>query len=99
MKDYRVSTIPFLYWTFNFKKVLKQRSVLIFYLFTCCEKHSNHTRYAAELLKYFEKTFQQLYGIENNVHNLLHLTEDVKVYGSVDNFSAIDFENFLQSKK
>lgn len=64
------------------------------------EKHSNLIEYSSGLLKYFVKTFQQLYGIENtshNVHNLLHLTEDVKLYGSVDNFSAFYFENVLQS--
>ncbi|KAB0790333.1 hypothetical protein PPYR_04728 [Photinus pyralis] len=56
--------------------------------------------YALDLLKYFVKTFQTIYGIENtshNVHNLLHLPEDVRLHGRVDNFSAFDFENFMQS--
>lgn len=63
-------------------------------------KHINLIEYSSELLKYFVRTFQTLYDIKNtshNVHNLLHLTEDVKLNGSVDNFSAFDFENCLQS--
>ncbi|KAK4877644.1 hypothetical protein RN001_010150 [Aquatica leii] len=56
--------------------------------------------YASELLEYFVKTFRTLYGYENvshNVHNLLHLTQDVKNNGVLDNFSTFPFENFLQS--
>lgn len=45
-------------------------------------------------------TFKILYGAQNishNVHNLLHFSEDVKIYGPLDNFSTFPFENYLQS--
>ncbi|KAK4878778.1 hypothetical protein RN001_011284 [Aquatica leii] len=64
------------------------------------QRHSSLLPYATELLKFFVKTFQQLYGITNtshNVHNLLHIADDVKLHGPIDNFSAFEFENFLQS--
>nr|CAH7730480.1 unnamed protein product [Callosobruchus chinensis] len=63
------------------------------------ENQQKNLDYASELLNYFVETFKILYGCENvshNVHNLLHLTEDVREYGVVDNFSAFPFENFLQ---
>ncbi|KAL6423080.1 hypothetical protein ACFW04_010511 [Cataglyphis niger] len=47
--------------------------------------------YANQLLLYFVKMFKILYGNDNlvyNVHNLIHLSEDVKRYGSLDTFSA-----------
>lgn len=60
--------------------------------------------YARELLSYFVKTFIVLYGSENvshNIHNLLHLADDVTRFGSIENFSAFPFENnmlFLKKK-
>lgn len=64
------------------------------------ERHFKHIGYASKLLHYFVMTFKTLYGAENvshNVHNLLHLADDVKDHGPVDNFSSFPFENFLQS--
>lgn len=55
--------------------------------------------YCEDLLRYFVKTFQILYGVENtshNVHNLLHITDDVRCHGPLNNFSSFPFENFLQ---
>ena len=63
-------------------------------------RHNCLLDYASELLEYFVKSFKTLYGPENmshNVHNLLHLTEDVRNHGPVHEFSAFPFENFLQS--
>lgn len=63
-------------------------------------KYSHFIDYASHLLLYFVNTFKVLYGAENishNVHNLLHLSEDVRLYGPLDNFSAFPFENYLQS--
>ncbi|KAB0790543.1 hypothetical protein PPYR_05331 [Photinus pyralis] len=57
---------------------------------------SQNIDYAAELSKYFIQTFSLLYGEENishNVHNLLHIVDDVKMFGSLENFSAFPFEN------
>lgn len=58
--------------------------------------------YAHSLMIYFVKTFSLLYGAENishNVHNLLHLANDVRTYGCLDKFSAFPFENYMQFLK
>ncbi|VEN58351.1 unnamed protein product [Callosobruchus maculatus] len=63
-------------------------------------RYSSLVDYASALLKYFVDVFRTSYGPENvthNVHNLLHLTQDVRDHGPVDTFSAFPFENFLQS--
>lgn len=60
----------------------------------------NSIDYAESLLEYFVETFKILYGHQNmshNIHNLLHLANDVRNHGIVDDFSAFPFENFLQS--
>lgn len=61
---------------------------------------SDSLDYAEELLVYFVTTFKVLYGAKNmshNIHNLLHLVDDVRTFGVLDNFSAFPFENFLHS--
>jgi len=58
--------------------------------------------YANDLLTYFVKTFKMLYGKTNvvyNVHNLIHLSQDVRKYESLDTFSAFPFENYLKILK
>lgn len=58
--------------------------------------------YANDLLKNFVHNFTVIYGKENvsyNVHGLLHLVNDVKSFGCLDNFSAFAFENFMQKIK
>jgi hypothetical protein len=53
-------------------------------------------------MQYFVKTFIILYGkdqITHNVHNLLHICDDVKSLGALDQFSTFVFENYLQSIK
>nr|XP_023013056.1 uncharacterized protein LOC111503073 isoform X1 [Leptinotarsa decemlineata] len=65
-------------------------------------KFANHYEYAESLLKYFVETFMTLYGSENvshNIHNLLHLCDDVKYLGPIDQFSAFPFENHMQKLK
>lgn len=44
----------------------------------------------------------KIYGpdfISHNIHNFLHLSDCVKLYGSLDNFSAFPFENYMQQLK
>lgn len=69
----------------------------------CNESIKNaYTEYAETLLKHFIESFGTLYGkhhISHNIHNLFHLTEDVKNFGILDNFSAFKFENFMQVLK
>lgn len=63
---------------------------------------NNNIEYAHSLLTYFVTTFSELYGneyISHNVHNLLHMSSDVKNFGFLDSYSAFPFENFLQSLK
>lgn len=58
--------------------------------------------YAQEMLNYFVKTFEQIYGqhlMSHNIHGLLHLTDDYKNYGSLDNCSTFPFENYMQTLK
>lgn len=44
----------------------------------------------------------KLYGIQNvshNIHSVVHLVDDVKKFGSLDNFSAFKFENYMKILK
>jgi len=59
-----------------------------------------YVEYAKLLIQYFVKTFIILYGKENvshNIHNLLHLSDEAKKFGTLQEFSAFPFENYLQS--
>lgn len=61
-----------------------------------------YLNYANELLHYFVKTFETIYGrqhISHNVHVILHLTEDYQHFGPLDNCSAFPFENFMKELK
>lgn len=58
--------------------------------------------YAEELLKYFVSTFVQIYGqehVSHNIHNLLHIAEVSRKFGSIVNFSAFPFENHMTHLK
>ncbi|RXN16691.1 interferon-inducible GTPase 5-like protein [Labeo rohita] len=61
-----------------------------------------YTDYANDALVLFVQHFGKLYGdmyLSYNVHNLVHLAQDVKVHGNLDSFSAFKFENFMQKLK
>ena len=58
--------------------------------------------YAHDLLVQFVHYFGELYGrdmLVYNIHGLVHLANDVRKFGSLDNVSSFPFENFLQSLK
>lgn len=62
----------------------------------------HYVDYAQELLLHFVKSFQIIYGkgkVSHNVHNLLHICDDVKKFGKLDNFSAFKFENYMSTIK
>lgn len=65
-------------------------------------KSQENIEYANSLLKYFVETFIILYGkqhVSHNVHNLLHICDDVVNFGTLDNFSAFPYENYMQTFK
>lgn len=58
--------------------------------------------YANSLLLYFVSNYGSIYGeeyVSHNVHNLLHLSNDVQSFGSLDNFSCFKYENYMQKVK
>lgn len=64
-----------------------------------CKKNYD---YADELLITCVENMKELYGkgmIVYNVHCLIHLAGDARVFGALDNFSAFPFENKLKSLK
>lgn len=61
-------------------------------------KSINNIDCAHEMLEQFVLDFQRIYGkqfVSYNVHNLLHLCDDAKKFGLLDNFSAFKFENYM----
>lgn len=68
-------------------------------LILCCEKNTQKIQVAEEMLKVFVADYANLYGVENisfNVHSLLHIVDDVKLYGNLDSYSAFSFESYMQ---
>lgn len=58
--------------------------------------------YANSLLSWFVSHYGELYDdkyISYNVHNLLHLANDVQSFGSLDNISCFKYENYMQQIK
>lgn len=58
--------------------------------------YQNNIDYANELLKYFVRTFINIYGVEHvshNIHSLLYIAGDTQIYGSIENLSALPLEN------
>ncbi|KAF0710825.1 Uncharacterized protein FWK35_00033241, partial [Aphis craccivora] len=63
---------------------------------------ANYVIYAQNLLNYFVQTFETLYGrhfMSFNIHGLVHISDDYKRFGPLDNIAAFPFENFLKSFK
>ncbi|EFN76345.1 hypothetical protein EAI_06447, partial [Harpegnathos saltator] len=71
----------------------------------CKSKYKKYLNYAKSLMYYFVKTFIVLYvfyggdQVSHNVHNLLHICDDVARFGTLDQFRAFKFENYLQLLK
>lgn len=56
--------------------------------------------FARDLYCFYINEMKSLYGEINvvyNVHNLCHLPDDVLKFGNLDEFSAVEFENYLGS--
>ena len=71
-------------------------------ILACTQLSSSFCDYANELLVIFVSEAEKLYGKEMyvyNVHCLIHLANDVKNLGNLDDFSAFPFENKLGQLK
>ncbi|KAK0145122.1 hypothetical protein N1851_015976 [Merluccius polli] len=58
----------------------------------------HYTDFANDILCLFVSHFNELYGakfLTYNVHNVTHLAQDVKMHGTLDRFSAFQYENHL----
>lgn len=71
-------------------------------LILCGEKFEKYLDIAQKMLVKFVHDFSIIYGKQNisfNVHALLHITDDVKLYGKLDSYSAFQFESYMHSIK
>lgn len=58
----------------------------------------NYLDFAQDSLEYFVQGFGEVYGekfVVYNVHSMLHLADDARKYGVLDNFSCFEYESFL----
>lgn len=82
------------------------KNFLLFFvgIFILCNNSliGDHIDYANDILRLFVTHFGQLYGpkfLSYNVHCLVHLAEDAKHHGVLDNFSAFQYEDHLNKLK
>ncbi|XP_049308070.1 uncharacterized protein LOC125777356 [Bactrocera dorsalis] len=69
-------------------------------LLSCSKNVHSNLKNAEDTLKLFVENFPKIFGddsVSYNVHSLLHLADSVKTLGAIQNFSAYDFENYLQN--
>jgi hypothetical protein len=62
----------------------------------------DYSEYAGELLRAFVKNFGEIYGlhlVSYNVHATVHLAEEAKLHGPLDNVAGFVFENHLRKLK
>lgn len=60
--------------------------------------NDNFNDYADSLLRWFVTQYKVLYGIgyiSHNVHNLVHLADEAKRFGCLDQFNCFKFENYM----
>jgi hypothetical protein len=91
------------------KDILDEPIYLHFLIFFCAYRlianpatAKQNVDTARNLFKGFVEQYPKVYGagkVSFNVHNLLHICDYVELYGSVDSFSAYEFENFMQEIK
>lgn len=65
-------------------------------------KQEAYIDFAEKLLKSFVEDMKMIYGESSlvyNVHNLIHIANDVRLYGHISNFSCYVFENYLGQVK
>lgn len=93
-----------------FKKYISKDQYSHFMLFSCAfrilasdfAQDEIYVSYAHKLLDEFVRKYGTLYAeneMVRNVHGLLHIVDDVRRYGRLDDFSAFKFESFLAPLK
>jgi len=101
--------VSFVHWYGYFQNIISKDvysnfitlTVAIIILLTS-NASTEYIDYANSLLESFIMSFINLYGeqyISHNIHALVHLADDTKRFRSLDNISAIPFENFMQPIK
>lgn len=66
------------------------------------DTHERLLNFIEKLLNYYVNKFGEMYGKEfmsHNVHALLHIIDDYKQFGPLDNCSCFPYENFMQLLK
>lgn len=64
--------------------------------------HMEKINDAEKFLEQFVLSFERIYGnhfMSYNIHNLLHLANDVRKFGTLDTFSAFKYENYMKTIK
>lgn len=94
---------------FIFKKILSSEIYENFILLQAAirilsspQLHINKINEAERFLEQFVLSFEKIYGrhfVSYNVHNLLHLANDVRKFGTLDTFSAFKYENYMKTVK
>lgn len=87
------------------KGILSDRMYRHFVVFStaiyCClnaDLCSHYAEYARQLLVWFVQEAADIYGkqiLVYNVHSLIHVVDDVLLFGNLDNVSCFPFENYL----
>lgn len=73
--------------------------LLLFCAITICssQKYSSLLDLSEQLLLHFVENFKTFYGnyVTSNIHNLVHVTDEVRKFGPLNTFNAYPFENML----
>jgi len=80
----------------NFMSLYVSILILLSPDYECC------IDYSESLLDYFVRTFDEMYDrqhISHNIHGLLHIVDDYRTHGPLDNCSAFPFENYMKALK
>lgn len=77
-------------------------SLHVFMTVLLSRTHERLLNFIEKLLNYYVIKFGEMYGKEfmsHNIHALLHLIDDYKQFGPLDNCSCFPYENFMQLLK
>ena len=85
-------------------KIVKRKYYKHFLLFSCAMRmllrdntSDDELVECQQMIRHFVRKCKNFYGagfMSYNVHSLLHLTLDYKMYGSLDKISSFSFESF-----